>query len=663
MSLGVTPPAWDSIPTDDLDLSTPIGSCCHGSRLLGRESSFVLHGGGNTSVKDPWSDITGRRVEALHVKGSGWDLATIEPAGFTPLRMERLHELLELDVLTDRAMAQELAAARLDPAAPSPSVESLLHAYIPFTAVQHSHADVIVALTNTANGEANVREVFGDEVVVVPYVMPGFDLARTVRELWPDQYHSDTTGMVLLNHGLFTFADTTRAAFDRHMDLIVRAQRWLADRPAPEDAPPAEPLEPAPRRVSALRRELSEVAGRPMIVRQHVDSAVAGFVARPDLGEIATRGPLTPDHVIRTKRVPMVGTDVGGYAEAYRGYFDRNRSRTTQELSMLDPAPRVVLDPELGMLTAGATVKDSGIAEDIYRHTIEVLPAVEGRLGGYVALGEGDIFDVEYWDLEQAKLRRAGQPPAMAGQVAVVTGAASGIGRACARALLDAGAAVVGVDLDPSVATTFDADAYLGLERDVTDGAAITTAIGAGVTQFGGIDVLVVGAGVFPASELIADLDDEQWRRAMSVNVDSVSALLREAHPYLCDSPATGRVVIIGSKNAPAPGPGAAAYSASKAALTQLARVCALEWAPDGIRVNVVHPDAVFDTGLWTPELIAERASKYDMTPDEYKTRNLLRTEVRAATVAAATVALCGPAFAATTGAQIPIDGGSDRVI
>ncbi len=663
MSLTVTPPTWDSIPSDDLDLSTPIGSCCHGSRLLGQESSFVLHGGGNTSVKDPWGDVTGRSVEALLVKGSGWDLATIEPAGFAPLRMERLLELLELDILSDEAMARELAAAKLDPTAPSPSVESLLHAYIPFTAVQHSHADVIVALTNTANGESNVREVFGDDVVVIPYVMPGFDLARVVRELWPEQYHAGTKGMVLLNHGLFTFADTTRAAFDQHMALIMRAQRWLQDRPARQNPRNAPRLVPSPRRVSALRSALSDVAGKPMIVTQHVDAAVAEFVARPDLQEVASRGPITPDHVIRTKRIPMIGTDVGGYAEAYRGYFDAHESRSTQELSVLDPAPRVVLDPELGMLTVGATAKDSAIANDIYRHTMDVIAVAEDRLGGYVALGEGDLFDVEYWELEQAKLRLGGQRPALAGQVAFVTGAASGIGRACAQALLNAGVAVVGVDMDPSVAMTSDAQAYLGVECNVTSRDDITAAISAGVSRFGGIDILVVAAGVFPASELIANLDDDQWRKAMSVNVDSVSVLLREIYPYLCDSPTNGQVVIIGSKNAPAPGPGAAAYSASKAALTQLARVCALEWAEDRIRVNVIHPDAVFDTALWSPELIAERASKYAMTPEQYKTRNLLGTEVRSATVAELTVALCGPAFAATTGAQIPIDGGSDRVI
>lgn len=662
----VEPTSWETAPADGLDLSTPLGQCCHGSHLLGRESSFVLHGGGNTSVKDSRVDITGRAVDALFVKGSGWDLASIQPEGFTPLGMDRLHELLELDELSDQNMARELAAAKLDPAAPAPSVESLLHAFLPFRAVQHSHADVIVSLTNTADGERNVRDVFGDEVVVIPYVMPGFDLARMVRERWPEQYGSHMTGMVLLNHGLFTFADETRQAYERHMNLIARAQDWMNSKGAtraggvrPASAPAA--VEPA--RLGSLRKTISRAAGRPFIVGRHRGADVDEFIGRPDMADLATRGPITPDHVIRTKRLPMIGTDVATYVVDYEKYFDTNQHRSSQDLTMLDPAPRVILDTELGLLTAGKTANDVGIGEDIYRHTMQVLTAAEDHLGGYVALDQGEIFDVEYWDLEQAKLALAGSPPPLAGQVALVTGSASGIGRACATALLAQGAAVIGLDLNDTAAETFDGPSFCGVSCDVTDEDAVAAAVGVGVERFGGIDIVVVAAGVFPPSELVADLDPEQWRKTMAVNVDSVASLFRQVHPLLCESPVDARVVIIASKNAPAPGPGAAAYSASKAALTQLGRVSALEWASDGIRVNMVHPDAVFDTGLWSPELIEERAAKYDMTADEYKTRNLLGTEVTSATVADAVVALCGPAFVATTGAQVPIDGGSDRVI
>ena len=656
--------AWDGLDPGALDLTDPVHACCHGSRLLGREPSFVLHGGGNTSVKHRWDDITGRTVEALYVKGSGWDLATIEPAGFAPLRLSRLHELLELESLPDTDMARELAAAKLDPAAPQPSVEALLHAFLPYPAVQHSHADAIVAMTNTNDGEARSREIYGDDVVVIPYVMPGFDLARTVRELWPQQVGDQTVGMVLLNHGLFTFGADTEQALVRHVELIERCEAWLRDQAsAPVATPPAAVLAIDRHDIARLRADVSAAAGRPMVVTVHQDPAVASLIGRDDWGDLSQRGPLTPDHVLRTKRLPQVGRDVAAYTAEYRRYFEEHEDRGRVPLTMLDPAPRVVLDEQLGMLTVGRTRAESDIVADIYHHTMDVITTVEDDLGGYVALPAADIFDCEYWDLEQAKLRRQGAPPALAGQVAVVTGAASGIGRACAAELLGRGAAVAGLDVAPKVTGALDGPGWLGLPVDVTDAGAVDGALDDTVAAFGGVDIVVVSAGVFASSLPIAALDGETWSRTQAVNVDSVLTLFNRVHPLLGLSPVGGRVVVVGSKNVAAPGRGAAAYSASKAALTQLARVAALEWAEDGIRVNVVHPDAVFDTGLWTDELVAQRAESYGLAPDEYKRRNLLRTEVTSATVAEVVATLCGPAFAATTGAQIPIDGGSERVV
>ncbi|MDH4170674.1 MAG: bifunctional aldolase/short-chain dehydrogenase [Acidimicrobiia bacterium] len=642
----------------------PVGECVYCTRLIGGDPSLVLHGGGNSSVKAPVDDITGTTVDALHVKGSGWDMATIEAAGLTPLRLSRVRELLEVDRLSDPDMMRELGAAKLDPGAPNPSVETLLHAYLPHRAVQHSHADVIVNITNLGNGHDVVRDIYGDDVVVVPYVMPGFDLARLVRDVWPDQSHAATVGMVLLNHGLFTFGETSAEAYRHHVELVSKAEQWLDQHaPVDESAPVDPPGATLMTDLADLRRTMSEVAGRPLVVQRHTDEATRRFVGRADHGDLATRGPLTPDHVIRTKRVPMIGRDVAAYAEEYSAYVARNASRARTQLTELDGAPRVVLDPQLGMLTAGPTVTDAQIAADIYHHTMAVLTRAEDHLGGYVALPEGDIFDLEYWDLEQAKLARGGARPELTGQVAVVTGAASGIGRACARALLERGACVTGIDRSPSIADTFSGAAWHGVAADVTDAGAQLEAIEATVERFGGIDVAVVAAGIFGASVPIAELEIDEWRAVMEINLDSVVTLLRGLHPLLVRSPVGGRVVVIGSKNVPAPGKGAAAYSSSKAALTQLTRIAALEWADDGIRVNTVHPDAVFDTGLWTDELLAERAARYDLSVDDYKRRNLLRTEVRAATVGAAVAALCGDAFSATTGAQIPIDGGNERVI
>jgi len=624
--------------------------CVQATRRLGADPSLVLHGGGNSSVKTAWHDVTGRDVEAVYVKGTGRDMASITADGFPPLRLERLRELLELEALSDAQMVRELAAARLDPSAPQPSVEALLHAFLPYAAVLHTHADAIVTLTNTADGERLVRDVFGDALVVIPYVMPGFDLAREVRRLWPQQVCDETVGMVLLNHGLFTFAATSREAYEQHRELIRVARERVPQRTASN--PPELPEVPLTE-LADLRRAISDAAGRPMIVRRHTDAEFRRFVVRRDLASLATRGPLTPEHVIRTKRTPLVGRDVAGFAREYAGYFTRHAH---EGLTMLDPAPRVVLDPELGMLTAGASVRDAQIAADVYHHTIPVLEAAEDELGGYVALPAERLFDVEYWELEQAKLRASGEPPPLTGMVALVTGAASGIGRASAEALAAAGAAIATVDLAPS-------PAGLALVADVTDRGAIDDALRATVEAYGGVDIAVLAAGVFGKSEALAALDDDSWRETMDVNVDAYARLLRELHPLLARSPVGGRVVVVASKNVAAPGRGAAAYSASKAALTQLARVAALEWAQDAIRVNVVHPDAVFDTGLWTPELLAERATRAGVDVETYRRRNLLGLEIISADVARAVVALCDGTFRATTGAQIPIDGGNERVI
>jgi len=643
--------------------NSALDECVHYSRLIGGDPALVLHGGGNSSVKTAWRDVTGRDVDTLFVKGSGWEMATIDGAGFAPLALGRLHELLKLESLSDAAMMRELAAAKLDPHAPAPSVETLLHAFLPFPAALHSHADTIIALTNVANGEELVRTVYGESVVIVRYVMPGFELAREVQDKWPEQAHRETRGMVLLNHGLFTFGATSREAYELHLELLEEARRWLDERaPADVSEPPDLPAVP-PNELADLRRQVSSVAGRPVVLRRHSGAAVRRFVSRPDLGSLATRGPLTPDHVIRTKPVPLVGRDVDSFAEAYSAYFTENAPHARTPPIMLDPAPRIILDRELGMIAIGASARDAQVVADIYHHTIPVLERTEDRLGGYVTLPAESLFEFEYWELEQAKLRSAGEPPPLAGTVALVTGAASGIGRACAGALLARGSAVTGLDLSPAVEATFQGPAWNGLVCDVTDEAAVAAALKSAVESFGGIDIAVIAAGVFGPSTPIAELADDAWRSVWAVNADAALQLLHDLHPLLARSPVGGRVVVIGSKNVVAPGKGAAAYSASKAALVQLSRVAALEWASDGIRVNVVHPDAVFDTGLWTPELLAERAARHGVDIETYKRRNLLGTSIVSEDVARAVVALCDDTFPATTGAQIPVDGGNERVV
>lgn len=634
------------------------------SRLLGERSDLVLHGGGNTSIKATVTDVFGDQIDVIYVKGSGWDLATIQAAGFVPLRSDRLARLLALDSISDSGMMNELRLASLDSTAPDASVEALLHSFLPATAVLHSHADAIVTLSNLIDGERRVRDLFGDRLVVVPYVMPGFDLAKAASELWAKESTPDSLGMVLLNHGLFTVGETASEAYDRHIALVTEAEQYAAAAAGGAGAVAsadlvASSLETA-LTVTGLRSEVSAAAGIPMILRRSTGADVAAFVGRDDLASIATQGPLTPEHSIRTKRIPQLGRDVAGYTAAYSEYVAANsRGRA---LTPLSAEPRVILDRELGLLTAGRSANDAAIAADIYLHTISVISTAT-RISEYQALSAESIFDVEYWELEQAKLARESTPLPFRGEVAIVTGAASGIGRACAEALLAAGAAVIGLDRDPGVTTTFSGAAWLGLVVDVTDVEAMRAAVYEGIDRFGGVDMLVMAAGIFAASAPIAELDLDSWRKSMAVNADAAVALLQIAHPFLKLAPKHGRVVLIATKNAAAPGPGAAAYSASKTAAVQLARVAALEWAEDGIRVNMVHPDAVFDTALWTPELIAARAAKYGMSESEYKTRNLLHAEVTSARVASMVQLMCTDVFDCTTGAQVPVDGGSDRIV
>jgi NAD(P)-dependent dehydrogenase (short-subunit alcohol dehydrogenase family) len=448
------------------------------------------------------------------------------------------------------------------------------------------------------------------------------------------------------------------------IDLVGRAEEFLKHREAwqiavPDQEPPAAPLRHT---LAQLRHDVAASLGAPCILATHSDAACLNFARRPDVMQLSQQGPATPDHVIRTKRVPLVGRDVQDYRAAYESYFNEFAPASEQPLTMLDPAPRVILDPELGMVSIGRTAKDAAIVEDIYRHTIDIILRANA-LDAYRALPARDLFEVEYWELEQAKLRRQGTPPGFAGEIALVTGAAAGIGKACVDALLARGAAVVGLDIDPAIEGMYTRRDFLGVCCNVTSQDELSQALEAGARAFGGLDMLILNAGILTASRRVAELELEDWRRVMGVNLDANVALLREAHPLLKAAPRGGRVVVIGSKNVPAPGPGMAAYSASKAALNQLARITALEWGSDSIRVNVIHPNAVFDTNLWTEDILQARAQHYNQSVEAYKRSNVLGVEVTSRAVGEMAAEMCGALFACTTGAQVPIDGGNERVI
>ena len=643
--------------------SGALGPRVYTSRLLGRDKSLVLHGGGNTSVKLREKNLFGEEEDILYVKGSGWDLETIEPAGFTPVSLDYVRRLAALPSLSDPQMVNELNTHTLRAGAPSPSVETILHAILPHTYVDHTHADAVLSVSNAPDGEKRVREIYGDRVVVIPYIMAGFDLAAYCAREFPRQAGKNTIGMVLLSHGIFSWGKDARESYERMIELVSMAEEYLQRKKAWHVASTSAGKAAAGREdIAKLRRVMSDQAGFPLVVRVNESGKFLGFAQRPDVDKLSQQGPATPDHVIRTKPFPMLGRDVSGYARRYRDYFERFASSAKEKKTMLDAAPRMALDPALGFVAAGRTPKDTAIVEELYDHTIDVILRAEA-LGGWRALDQRHTFDIEYWDLEQAKLRKAGSPPLFSGEVVVVTGAASGIGKACVESFLKRGAAVVGLDRNPAIETLWKRPEVLGVTCDLTDRTAIERALDAAVKRFGGADMLVLNAGIFPSSQAIQDIPAESWRNAMSVNVEANLLVMQACHPLLKLAPRAGRVVVIGSKNVPAPGPGAAAYSASKAALNQLARVAALEWSKDGIRINSLHPNQVFDTGIWTEEVLASRAKAYNLTVEQYRKNNLLKAEVSSKDVAELAAEMCGPLFAKTTAAQVPVDGGNERVV
>lgn len=636
------------------------------SRLLGQNDDLVLHGGGNTSVKSSMTNIFGESEEIQFVKGSGWDLRTIEPAGFSPARLDVLKRLGRLESMTDTDMARELKASMLDPGAPSPSVEAILHALIPFKYVDHTHADAVVAISNTDDGEKRLAEIFGDDVLILPYVMPGFVLAGQVHEATRSIDWSTLKGIILMHHGVFSFHAEAKGSYDAMIELVSRAEEYLASNGAVSAIARHDP-EIRPQdylHIARARRRVSEQAGCAMLAAWKTDEESVGYSMIDGIEDIATRGPITPDHTLHTKRVPAIlqrepEEDIDRFVGDYRSYFDRHDDGT---LTRLDPAPRFAVWKNHGCIVFGANAKRMSIVSDIADHTMKAVQWGEA-LGGWRALSESEIFEVEYWDLEQAKLKLAPSRREMEGKIALVTGAASGIGRASVEALAARGAAVVALDIDAAVSTCFEGNqAIRGVVCDVTDESAVQQAVFDLVAGFGGLDVVVSNAGSFPESAILEDLGDDLLETSMRLNFTSHVQLLRACIPFL-KLGVDPAVVLIASKNVPAPGPGAGAYSAAKAALTQIGRVAALELGEHGIRVNTIHPNAVFDTGVWTDEILQQRAAHYGMSVEAYKKNNVLRTDVTSKDVAELVAAMAGPAFGKTTGAQVPVDGGNDRVI
>jgi rhamnose utilization protein RhaD (predicted bifunctional aldolase and dehydrogenase)/NAD(P)-dependent dehydrogenase (short-subunit alcohol dehydrogenase family) len=639
------------------------------SRLIGQDPTLVLHGGGNTSVKTTLPDDLDEPTRVLCVKGSGWNLDTIEPAGLPAVRLAPLMALRRLDRLSDEDMVNAQRVRMLDASAPNPSVETLLHAFLPHTFIDHSHADAILAVVDQPEADKHCRDIFGDRLAIVPYIMPGFALAKLAAEV--HEAHPEAEGLLLLSHGLFTFGDTARESYERHIAAVDAARAHL-DRQAGRGASvsvPAAPALPYDTIAAVLRGQLMDGGRRYVLVRRQSE-AIDRFLGRPDLADVTQRGPVTPDHIIRTKRVPLlldaaahtsaesfaahVHERLGAFRGAYQAYVARQAARADREVTPLDADPRVVLIPGVGLVTAGATEKDARVAADIYEHTMAVIDAAEA-LGGYQALSEDDLFDMEYWSLEQAKLGKRAPKP-LQGRVVYITGAASGIGRAVAERFAAEGASLFLVDR--AAEPLAEVASALGCAHravDLTDEAAVRDSVREAAERFGGLDGAVSNAGTAPQGRMDA-LSTDTLEASLRINLLAHQWVAAAVTGILRLQGTGGFLLFNASKAAFNPGAGFGPYAVAKAALVALMKQYALEGGEHGIRANAINADRV-RTGLLPEEVVEARARARGLPADAYFKANLLGEEVTAHHVADAFVAL---ALAdRTTGTVLTVDGGN----
>ncbi|MBF0283990.1 MAG: bifunctional aldolase/short-chain dehydrogenase [Magnetococcales bacterium] len=667
----------------------PLAWRTYASRLLGASPALVLHGGGNSSVKTAWPTLTGESVPVVCVKASGWDLGAIEPEGHVPLELSRLLPLIRLEALDDGAMVNQLRLALFDHQAPTPSLEALLHAFLPPIFIDHCHSEAILALTNRPDGEETARRALGPGVIVLPYVRPGFPLAKAAAAAFAA--HPDAEGMVLARHGLVTWGKTARESYESTIALVSRAEAFLgreleASPPSPVPQVGAVPaLDEAERRYretaplvrGVLCGEAPEVGiSHRFVLRPLLDEPVLRQLAMPGARELALSPPLTADHLVRLKPWPLWVEDpaqlaegVADYARRYQEYTARHAHRLPTGARLADPLPRVIMIPGVGMMCAGRTAQEADAVRDLAEQNLLVKGAMAAASVPYQGLDEGHLFDMEYGVTQLAKLHAPSQP--LAGSTALVTGAAGAIGWGLCETLLQNGCHVAASDLpgerlnDLAVALSArHPGRLLPVAMDVTDPASVRQGFGVATDAWGGLDIVVPNAGLAHVAGL-EELELEAFRRLHRVNVEGTLLVLTEASRMFRRQGCGGDVVLISTKNVFAPGAQFGAYSATKAAAHQLARIASLELAPLGVRVNMVAPDAVFSggaarSGLWAevgPGRMKARGLDEKGLEEYYRQRNLLKARVTAEHVGRA-VLFFVTRQTPTTGATLPVDGG-----
>jgi rhamnose utilization protein RhaD (predicted bifunctional aldolase and dehydrogenase)/NAD(P)-dependent dehydrogenase (short-subunit alcohol dehydrogenase family) len=647
------------------------------TRLLGSDPRLVLHGGGNTSVKTTVKDMLGDDVQVICIKGSGWDMGNIEPQGLPAVKLEPLRRLRKLDKLSDEDMVNYQRINLLDSGAPNPSVETLLHAFLPHKFIDHVHSTAVLALVDQPDGEAVAREVYGNKVAYVPYTIPGFALAKSVADVFDK--NPGVEGLVLLQHGIFTVGDSAKQAYDRMIGFVTLAEDRLG-RQRKQRAPGKLPaniaslpeIAPILRGAVALNKNPSAGTARRQILNFRSNPAILSYVNGAELARYSQQGVVTPDHTIRTKNWPLlvpappegrlaewskeVHAAVETYVAHYHDYFARNNEKSPQKKTELDPLPRVILVPGLGLFGLGASAKDAAIAADIAENAVAVITDAEA-IGEFKPISEYDMFEVEYWSLEQAKLGKSNEK-SLARQVAVITGGGSGIGAATAKAMAKEGAEVAILDRDldaaKAVAKKIGGKA-LAVECDVTNPQSVHAAFDAVVCAFGGVDIVVSNAGA-AWQGTIGHVDDETLRKSFELNFWAHQGVAQAATRIMQKQGTYGCLLFNTSKQAVNPGKDFGPYGLPKAATLFLVKQYALDHGKDGIRANAVNADRI-RSGLLTDDMVAARSKARGLSEADYMAGNLLRREVTAEDVADAFVYLA--TASKTTAAVVTVDGGN----
>ena len=661
------------------DVSEDIALRVYTSRLIGADLSLVLHGGGNTSVKSVTKNALGEEVNVLYVKGSGWDLDTLQPPGLPGVQLDHLIKLRQLDSLSDEDMVNEQRTHLLDASSPNPSVETLLHAFLPHKFIDHSHADAILVIADQPDSEALCKKIYGDAMGIVPYIMPGFDLAKAAAEVY--EKNPDVKGLFLVNHGLFTFGDTAKESYDRHIEAVQQAEDFIASHDTKTLSPvatgtPASEDEMLSAIAPCLRGLYTEETGQSWVIHYREDPIARDFASSKECADWSQIGTATPDHVIRTKQKPLllnpkhigdpeelreeIASALEEFKRSYHRYFETNVHAKGVDKNELDPLPRIILVAGLGLVAIGKSVKETKIAADIYQHTVDIISKAF-NVGQFTPLKDFDLFDMEYWSLEQAKLGKS-KPALTQGKIVYITGAASGIGRATAELFAKNGASLFLVDRDEKTLS----DTVEGLRTqfktgivsqvmDVTDEKAVKESFAYVTREFGGLDILISNAGNAVRGR-IGDVESAMLRQSFELNFFAHQTLASEAVKLFQKQKTGGVLLFNASKAAFNPGKDFGPYALPKATVIALMKQYALDYGAEGIRSNAINADRI-RTRLFTEKVVAERSAARGLTPDEYFKSNLLATEVYDTDVAKG---FFESALAEkTTGSVITIDGGN----